>query len=135
MEKITEQILCLMSWDYYLPIIILSIIITGACLLCGVILLFFCKKPSALIIGLLGLCFLISHISTFNEKDPNKFFEYQQKDNDILEIQSGHPLLKKKADFKIIENDDKIVLKNVNTNQESKPLDKETFFRTIKLNN
>ena len=135
MNKITEQILCLMSWDHYLPIIILIIIITGACLLCGVVLLFFCKKPLTLIVGLLGLCFLISHISTFNEKDPNKFFEYQQKDDGILEIQSENPLLKKKADFKIIENDDKIVLKNVDTNQESKPLDKDTFFRTIKLNN
>ena len=134
MEKITEQILCLMSWDHYLPIIILTIIITGACLLCGVILLFFCKKPLTLIVGLLGLCFLISHISTFNEKDPNKLFEYQRKDNDILEIQSGHPLLKKIAEFKIIENDDKIVLKNINTNQESEPLGKEEFFKTIKLN-
>lgn len=134
MEKITEQILCLMSWDHYLPIIILTIIITGACLLCGVILLFFCKKPLTLIVGLLGLCFLISHISTFNEKDPNKLFEYQQKNDGILEIQSHNPLLKKKAEFKIIENNDKIILKNINTNQESEPLDKEEFFKTIKLN-
>ena len=135
MNKITEQILCLMSWDHYLPIIILTIIITGACLLCGVVLLFFCKKPLTLIVGLLGLCFLISHISTFNEKDPNKFFEYQRKDNDILEIKSSNLLLKSKAEFKIIENDNKITLKNINTNQESKPLDKEIFFETIKLNN
>ena len=135
MEKITKQILCLMSWDYYLPIIILSIIITGTCLLCGVILLFFCKKPSVLIIGLLGLCFLISHISTFNEKDPNKFFEYQRKDNDVLEIKSNNLLLKNKAEFKIIEDNDKITLKNINTNKESKPLNKEVFFKTIKLNN
>ena len=70
----------------------------------------------------------------FNEKDPNKFFEYQRKDNDILEIKSSNLLLKSKAEFKIIENNDKIILKNINTNQESEPLGKEEFFKTIKLN-
>lgn len=101
----------------------------------GTLILLLDKKFEIFIIGLLGTCFLLYHTSTFNEKDPNKFFEYQRKNNDILEIKSKYLILKSKAEFKIIENDNKVTLKNINTNKESKPLDKEIFFETIKLNN
>lgn len=134
-KKITEELLYLMSWDYYFVILIIALVITGSCLLCGVILLFFAKKPLTIIIGLLGLCFLLTHIETFDEKDPNKFFKYQQKDNEIIEVTSKNLILKKKAEFKIIENNDKIILKDINTNKESEPLYKDAFFKTIKLNN
>ena len=133
MEKITQQIMGLMSWDYYLPILIVIIIITAICLLSGVILLFFAGNPLVIIIGAVGACFLFSHIAVFNEKDPNKFFEYQQKDNEIIEIKSNNLLFKQKADFKIIQNDDEIILKNLTTNEESKPIDKEDFYKIIKI--
>ena len=133
MEKITQQIMGLMSWDYYLPILILIIIITGVCLLTGVILLFFAKKPLVIIIGAIGACFLFSHIVIFDEKDPNKFFEYLQKEDEIIEIKSNNPLFKENAEFKIIQNDDEIILKNLTTNEESKPIDKEDFYKIIKI--
>lgn len=133
--KITEEILDLMSKDYYFPIVLLIIFITVICMFLGILLLLLDKKFELFFVGVLGTCFLLYHTSTFNEKDPNKFFEYQRKDNDVLEIQSSNLLLKKKAEFKIIENNDKITLKNINTNKESNPLDKEIFFKTIKLNN
>lgn len=133
--KITEEILDLMSKDYYFPMVLLIIIITTICMFLGLLLLLLEKKPGIFFIGLLGTCFLLYHVSTFNETDPNKLFEYQRKDNDILEIKTDNALLKGKVEFKIIGNNDKIVLKNVNTDQESKPLDKEIFFSTIKLNN
>ena len=133
--KITEEILDLMSKDYYFPIVLFIILITVICMFLGILILLLDKKFEVFVIGLLGTCFLLYHTSTFNETDPNKFFEYQRKDNDILEIKSSNLLLKSKAGFKIIENDNKITLKNINTNKESKPLDKDTFFETIKLNN
>lgn len=133
MEKITQQIMGLMSLDYYLPILIGIWLITVICLLAGVILLFFAGNPLVIIIGAIGACFLFSHIATFNEKDPNKFFEYQQKDNEIIEIKSNNLLFKQKADFKIIQNDDEITLKNLTTNDESKPIDKEDFYKIIKI--
>lgn len=79
------------------------------------------------------MCFIFIHISTFDEKDPNKFFEYRQKDNEIIEIKSNNPLFKQKADFKIIQNDDEIILKNLITNEESNPIDKEDFYKIIKI--
>ena len=133
--KITEEILDLMSINNYSYIVLLIILITTIFTLYGILLLFIEKKFGVFFIGLMGICFLLFHTKTFNEKDPNKFFEYQRKDNDILEIQNSNLLLKEKAEFKIIEDNDKITLKDVNTNKESKPLDKETFFKTIKLNN
>lgn len=133
--KITEEILDLMSINNYFYIVLLIILITTIFMLYGILLLFIEKKFGVFFIGLMGICFLLFHTSTFNEKDPNKFFEYQRKDNDILEIQNSNLLLKEKAKFKIIEDDDKITLKDINTNKESKPLDKEVFFKTIKLNN
>lgn len=133
--KITEEILDLMSINNYFYIVLLIILITTIFALYGILLLFIEKKFGVFFIGLMGICFLLFHTSTFNEKDPNKFFKYQQKDNDILEIQNSNLLLKEKAEFKIIEDNDKITLKDINTNKESKPLDKEVFFSTIKLNN
>ena len=133
--KITEEILDLMSINNYFYIVLLIILITTIFMLYGILLLFIEKKFGVFFIGLIGICFLLFHTSTFNEKDPNKFFEYQRKDNDILEIQNSNLLLKEKAEFKIIEDNDKITLKDINTNKESKPLDKEVFFKTIKLNN
>lgn len=133
--KITEEILDLMSKDYYFPIVLFIILITVICMFLGILILLLDKKFEVFVIGILGTCFLLYHISTFNEKDPNKFFEYQRKDNGVLEIQSNNLLLKNKAEFKIIEDNDKITLKDINTNKESKPLDKEAFFKTIKLNN
>ena len=133
--KITEEILDLMSINNYFYIVLLIILITTIFALYGILLLFIEKKFGVFFIGLMGICFLLFHTSTFNEKDPNKFFEYQRKDNDILEIQNSNLLLKEKAEFKIIEDNDKITLKDINTNKESKPLDKEVFFKTIKLNN
>lgn len=133
MEKITQQIMELMSRDYYFLIVIGILLITIICLLAGVILLFFAKKPLVIIIGTIGACFLFSHIVTFDEKDPNKFFEYRQKDNEIIEIKSNNPLFKENAEFKIIQNDDEIILKNLTTNKESKPLDKEDFYKIIKI--
>lgn len=133
--KITEEILDLMSINNYFYIVLLIILITTIFALYGILLLFIEKKFGVFFIGLIGICFLLFHTSTFNEKDPNKFFEYQRKDNDILEIQNSNLLLKEKAEFKIIEDNDKITLKDTNTNKESKPLDKEVFFKTIKLNN
>ena len=133
--KITEEILDLMSINNYFYIVLLIILITTIFALYGILLLFIEKKFEVFFIGLIGIGFLLIHTKTFNEKDPNKFFEYQQKDNDILEIQNSNLLLKEKAEFKIIENDNKITLKDINTNKESKPLDKEVFFKTIKLNN
>lgn len=133
--KITEEILDLMSINNYFYIVLLIILITTIFMLYSILLLFIEKKFGIFFIGLMGICFLLFHTSTFNEKDPNKFFEYQRKDNDILEIQNSNLLLKEKAEFKIIEDDDKITLKDINTNKESKPLDKEVFFKTIKLNN
>lgn len=133
--KITEEILDLMSINNYFYIVLLIILITTIFMLYGILLLFIEKKFGVFFIGLMGICFLLFHTSTFNEKDPNKFFEYQRKDNDILEIQNSNLLLKEKAEFKIIEDNDKITLKDINTNKESKPLDKEVFFKTIKLNN
>lgn len=133
--KITEEILDLMSINNYFYIVLLIILITTIFMLYGILLLFIEKKFGVFFIGLTGICFLLFHTSTFNEKDPNKFFEYQRKDNDILEIQNSNLLLKEKAEFKIIEDNDKITLKDINTNKESKPLDKEVFFKTIKLNN
>lgn len=123
----------LMSWDYYFLIVIGILLITIVCLLSGIILLFFAKKPLVIIIGAIGACFLFSHIVIFDEKDPNKFFEYQQKDNEIIEIKSNNPLFKQKADFKIIQNEDEITLKNLTTNEESKPIDKEDFYKIIKI--
>ena len=114
---------------------LLIIIITAICMFLGLLLLLLEKKPEIFFIGLLGTCFLLYHVSTFNEKDLNKLFEYQRKDNDILEIKTDNPLLKGKAEFKIIENNDKIILKNTHTGQESEALDKEVFFSTIKINN
>lgn len=133
--KITEEILDLMSINNYFYIVLLIILITTIFMLYGILLLFIEKKFGVFFIGLMGICFLLFHTSTFNEKDPNKFFEYQRKNNDILGIQNSNLLLKEKAEFKIIEDDDKITLKDINTNKESKPLDKEVFFKTIKLNN
>lgn len=133
--KITEEILDLMSINNYFYIVLLIILITTIFMLYGILLLFIEKKFGVFFIGLMGICFLLFHTSTFNEKDPNKFFEYQRKDNDILEIQNSNLLLKEKAEFKLIEDNDKITLKDINTNKESKPLDKEVFFKTIKLNN
>ena len=133
--KITEEILDLMSINNYFYIVLLIILITTIFALYGILLLFIEKKFGVFFIGLMGICFLLFHTSTFNEKDPNKFFKYQRKDNDILEIQNSNLLLKEKAEFKIIEDNDKITLKDINTNKESKPLDKEVFFSTIKLNN
>ena len=133
--KITEEILDLMSKDYYFPIVLFIILITVICMFLGILILLLDKKFEVFVIGLLGTCFLMYHASTFNEKDPNKFFEYQRKDNDVLEIKSNNLLLKNKAEFKIIEDNDKITLKNINTNKESKALNKEVFFKTIKLNN
>jgi hypothetical protein len=133
--KITEEILDLMSKDYYFPIVLFIILITVICMFLGILILLLDKKFEVFVIGILGTCFLLYHISTFNEKDPNKFFEYQRKDNGVLEIQSNNLLLKNKAESKIIEDNDKITLKDINTNKESKPLDKEAFFKTIKLNN
>ena len=133
--KITEEILDLMSKDYYFPMVLFIILITVICMFLGILILLLDKKFEVFVIGLLGTCFLLYHTSTFNEKDPNKFFEYQRKDNDVLEIKSNNLLLKNKAEFKIIEDNDKITLKNINTNKESKPLNKEVFFKTIKLNN
>lgn len=133
--KITEEILDLMSKDYYFPMVLFIILITVICMFLGILILLLDKKFEVFVIGLLGTCFLLYHTSTFNEKDPNKFFEYQRKDNNVLEIKSGNLLLKNKAEFKIIEDNDKITLKNINTNKESKPLNKEVFFKTIKLNN
>ena len=132
--KIAEEILDLMSINNYFYIVLLIILITTIFSLYGILLVFIEKKFGVFFIGLIGICFLLFHTSTFNEKDPNKFFEYQQKDNEILEIKSSNLLLKDKAEFKIIENNDKIILKDINTNKESEPLDKETFFRTIKPN-
>ena len=133
--KITEEILDLMSKDYYFPMVLFIILITVICMFLGILILLLDKKFEVFVIGLLGTWFLLYHTSTFNEKDPNKFFEYQRKDNDVLEIKSNNLLLKNKAEFKIIEDNDKITLKNINTNKESKPLNKEVFFKTIKLNN
>ena len=133
MEKITQHIMGLMSWDYYLPILIVIWIITTICLFSGIILLFFAGNPLVIIIGAVGACFLFSHIAVFNEKDPNKFFEYQQKDNEIIEIKSNNLLFKQKVDFKIIQNDDEVILKNLTTNEESKPMDKEDFYKIIKI--
>ena len=133
--KITEEILDLMSKDYYFPMVLFIILITVICMFLGILILLLDKKFEVFVIGLLGTCFLLYHTSTFNEKDPNKFFEYQRKDNVVLEIKSNNLLLKNKAEFKIIEDNDKITLKNINTNKESKPLNKEVFFKTIKLNN
>lgn len=133
--KITEEILDLMSINNYSYIVLLIILITTIFMLYGILLLFIEKKFGVFFIGLMGICFLLFHTSTFNEKDPNKFFEYQRKDNDILEIQNSNLLLKEKAEFKLIEDNDKITLKDINTNKESKPLDEEVFFKTIKLNN
>lgn len=133
--KITEEILDLMSINNYFYIVLLIILITTIFMLYGILLLFIEKKFGVFFMRLIGICFLLFHTSTFNEKDPNKFFEYQRKDNDILEIQNSNLLLKEKAEFKLIEDNDKITLKDINTNKESKPLDKEVFFKTIKLNN
>lgn len=133
MEKITQQIMGLMSRDYYFLIVIGILLITIICLLAGIILLFFAKKPLVIIIGTIGAYFLFSHIVIFDEKDPNKFFEYRQKDNEIIEIKSNNPLFKQKVDFKIIQNDDEIILKNLITNEESKPIDKEDFYKIIKI--
>lgn len=133
--KITEEILDLMSINNYFYVVLLIILITTIFMLYGILLLFIEKKFGVFFIGLMGICFLLFHTSTFNEKDPNKFFEYQRKDNDILEIQNSNLLLKEKAEFKLIEDNDKITLKDINTNKESKPLNKEVFFKTIKLNN
>ena len=125
MEKITQQIMGLMSRDYYFLIVIGILLITIIC--------FFKGKLEILFLGVIGMCFIFIHISTFDEKDPNKFFEYQQKDNEIIEIKSNNPLFKQKADFKIIQNEDEITLKNLNTNEESKPIDKEDFNKIIKI--
>ena len=133
MEKITQQIMGLMSRDYYFLIVIGILLITIICLLCGILLAFFKGKLEILFLGIIGMCFIFIHISTFDEKDPNKFFEYQQKDNEIIEIKSNNPLFKQKADFKIIQNDDEIILKNLITNEESKPIDKEDFYKIIKI--
>lgn len=133
MEKITQQIMGLMSRDYYFLIVMGILLITIICLLCGILLAFFKGKLEILFLGIIGICFIFIHISTFDERDPNKFFQYRQKDNEIIEIKSNNPLFKENAEFKIIQNDDEITLKNLITNEESKPIDKEDFYKIIRI--
>ena len=75
MEKITQQIMGLMSRDHYLLIVIGILLITIICLLYGILLAFFKGKLEILFLGVIGMSFIFIHISTFDEKDPNKFFE------------------------------------------------------------
>ena len=68
-------------------------------------------------------------------KNPNKYFTYKYRDTNTIEIKRKNKifLFKNTAKFKIINKDNRIALKNIDTNEESQYINKEEFFKVINL--
>ena len=125
MKDITEKIIDIMTWDHFLLYLILIILIAVICSLSGVILL---------LIGIIGILSLFAIIGTFEQENPNKLFTFYKKDNETIEIKGKTLISKPNNTFKIINHENnKITLKNVDTNDESKKIDKDEFFKTIEF--
>lgn len=134
MKDITEKIIDIMTWDHFLLYLILIILIAVICSLSGVILLATKGDLIVLLIGIIGILSLFAIIGTFEQENPNKLFTFYKKDNETIEIKGKTLISKPNNTFKIINHENnKITLKNVDTNDESKKIDKDEFFKTIEF--
>lgn len=134
MKDITEKIIDIMTWEHFLLYLILIILIAAICSLSGVILLATKGDLIFLLIGIIGILSLFAIIGTFEQENPNKLFTFYKKDNETIEIKGKTLISKPNNTFKIINHENnKITLKNVNTNDESKKIDKDEFFKIIEF--
>lgn len=134
MKDITEKIIEIMAWDYFFLFLILIILITVICSLSGIILLATKGDLIVLLIDIIGILSLFAIIGTFEQENPNKLFKFYKKDNETIEIKGTTLISKPNNTFKIINHEyNKITLKNINTNVESRQFDKDEFFKTVEF--